>query len=676
MNDRPFAARYLLAATTCVAFASGCAGATDDGPTGRIDVAVAPLSLPGVSDAVYTLTVTNGGGDTVWSKQLSSSSYGDGAGSISYVGTCDASDGVADNTIALVLDSLTVDGGTTLTAGVDFANPAPAGDPVELVRTCVADQDVAVDFEITVARAAQQGFFDVAITLSDVFCSAKLDCQSASGPLELLSNPATGERDQTAVLGFACTAGPGQETWLYMDPVTVTCTGGGGAVFVVDPAGALGNQNPAFSNANTELLFQAAIYRGDEQLPGYAKGYWNVALGLNGGAFTTLSPCTLTASASASSSAFADGETPDGVRWPYVDWDVPLTNGSGALVCTSHLVGGGQVEAAYTDTDGHRFHAIRHVGDPTVTLGEVAPVAFGASFRYADATYAASCDDYRNPTPPYVYVDTGSGVYAIDPDGDGGAAPYDVYCDMTTDGGGWTMLLNLDTSDGHVMWWDNPLWTDANVYGDVATPFDGDHKSEAYNSLGGGAEVMLTVHQQGAIVGWKAFAKSGAGTLLSYMTTGSDDVTLGSSVTASDTAAIWANEALVRSSTTLIANFCLEWPGSCIPYGGSSPDGNRLGSAEAQPANNVGGGLGNWSDMGLCCSGQSYPTVTCSGSSTFRTCSEAQAGWSSSYGTGNHGTFGTDSCFPMTNTRSDSSCSGANWAAANGVAYDYALFVR
>jgi len=39
-----------------------------------------------------------------------------------------------------------------------------------------------------------------------------------------------------------------------------------------------------------------------------------------------------------------------------------------------------------------------------------------------------------------------SGVYAIDPDGDGGRAAFDVYCDMTTDGGGWTYGAILRTT--------------------------------------------------------------------------------------------------------------------------------------------------------------------------------------------------------------------------------------
>jgi hypothetical protein len=44
---------------------------------------------------------------------------------------------------------------------------------------------------------------------------------------------------------------------------------------------------------------------------------------------------------------------------------------------------------------------------------------------------------------------TSSGTYTIDPDGHGtGEGPFDVSCDMSTDGGGWTLFLHLHDMSG------------------------------------------------------------------------------------------------------------------------------------------------------------------------------------------------------------------------------------
>jgi len=113
---------------------------------------------------------------------------------------------------------------------------------------------------------------------------------------------------------------------------------------------------------------------------------------------------------------------------------------------------------------------------------------------------AADCADVQTWSPGI------DGIYWIDPLSTG--APYEVWCDQNTAGGGWT-LIAVSSDDGQDTWtWDDRhlFDTDTTTFGSLSS-LDADYKSAALHEVL--ATDLLFVHEPSGV--WAEYAGVGNG---------------------------------------------------------------------------------------------------------------------------------------------------------------------
>jgi hypothetical protein len=134
---------------------------------------------------------------------------------------------------------------------------------------------------------------------------------------------------------------------------------------------------------------------------------------------------------------------------------------SGALPGGLSLTGDGVISGSPTTVGAASFGVkaayLLSSGSKAYSMAVNANVKNMGSYRgWSDGTYAASCQAYLSPSAPYIYAGaTGDGVYRIS----AGGSTLDVYCNQTTNGGGWALLMKQAQGDSATLRWGTAYWT-------------------------------------------------------------------------------------------------------------------------------------------------------------------------------------------------------------------------
>ena len=155
--------------------------------------------------------------------------------------------------------------------------------------------------------------------------------------------------------------------------------------------------------------------------------------------------------------------------------------------CTSALCGDGLLNL----TAAEACEANDLAGATCESLGFITgTLACNAACSYETSTcYYDSCLHILDAEPGAV-----SGAHTIDADGNGPLPPFETYCDMDTDGGGWTYLATITTNGEQINegnWLQSSPspnnWENSNQFGLADPNANADAKSPAFYAVSGSA---------------------------------------------------------------------------------------------------------------------------------------------------------------------------------------------